>query len=174
MPKKEKIRIGILVALLLFGALILTIQYVPKENSARLKNNDSAENFVETPLKKETQTPTKPKNTQIAVKESTENKIESEKKNIESVTILIGDKETHLNVAHGTIFYDALVEARNTSKLTFSGKNYPDLGFFVTDIGSLHGGNGKNLIYYVNGKEATVGVSSYTLKDKDFIEWRLE
>jgi len=73
-----------------------------------------------------------------------------------------------------TILYDALVREKNEGRINFSGKNYPGLGFFVTDIGSLHAGMGKNLIYYINGKEATVGVSSYTLKDGDVIEWKLE
>lgn len=73
-----------------------------------------------------------------------------------------------------TTLYDALVQAKNTGAITFFGKNYPGLGFFVTDIGTLHSGNGKNLIYYINGKEATVGVSSYRLKDGDIIKWKLE
>lgn len=92
--------------------------------------------------------------------------------NSESVTILAGDKTIHLQ--SNITFYDALVQTKNDGKITFSGKNYPMLGFFVTDIGSLHSGNGKNLLYYINGKQASVGVSSYTLKDGDTIEWRLE
>jgi len=73
-----------------------------------------------------------------------------------------------------TFLYDALVREKDKGNIDFSGKNYPGLGFFVTDIGTLHSGNGKNLIYYINGKEATVGVSSYALKDGDVIEWKLE
>src|SRR3989344_4658193 len=73
-----------------------------------------------------------------------------------------------------TFLYDALLQEKNKGKIDFSGKNYPGLGFFVTDIGTLHSGKGKNLIYYINSKEATVGVSSYALKDGDVIEWKLE
>ncbi|MFA6076813.1 MAG: DUF4430 domain-containing protein [Candidatus Paceibacterota bacterium] len=96
----------------------------------------------------------------------------SSPQNSQSVTVLAGDTTIYLQP--GIIFYDALIQAKNTGKITFSGKNYPGLGFFVTDIGTLHMGNGKNLLYYVNGKEANVGVSSYTLKEGDVIEWKLE
>lgn len=94
--------------------------------------------------------------------------------NTESITVLAGDTTAHLLVAPNTLFYDALVQEKNTGKIALSGKNYPGLGFFVTDIGSLHAGSGKSLLYYINGKEATVGVSSYTLKDGDIIEWKLK
>lgn len=102
-----------------------------------------------------------------------ENKKDSEN-NFQSVTILAGDITVHLRVPPNTIFYDALMKAKNSGTIMFSGKNYPGLGFFVTDIGTLHAGGGKNLLYYINGKEANVGVSSYTLKDGDVIEWKLE
>lgn len=91
-----------------------------------------------------------------------------------SVTVSIGKETLNLSIPSNTIFYDALLQAKNAGKIQFSGKNYTGLGFFITDIGSLHSGNGKNLLYYINGKEATVGVSSYTLKNGDIIEWKLE
>ncbi|MBI2627425.1 DUF4430 domain-containing protein [Candidatus Nomurabacteria bacterium] len=92
----------------------------------------------------------------------------------QSAIILAGDTTTHLSFSPNTIFYDALAQAKTAGAISFSGKNYPGLGFFVTDIGTLHSGNGKNLLYYVNGKEATVGVSSYLLKNGDIIEWKLK
>ena len=95
-------------------------------------------------------------------------------KNTETVTILAGETMAQLLVAPNTFFYNALVQAKNQGQIAFNGKNYPGLGFFVTDIGTLHTGNKKNLLYYINGKEATVGVSSYTLKDGDIIEWKLK
>ncbi|MCX6752114.1 MAG: DUF4430 domain-containing protein [Candidatus Nomurabacteria bacterium] len=91
-----------------------------------------------------------------------------------TATILIGNSKTNLLFSVGTSLYNALTQQKNAGKITFSGKNYPSLGFFVTDIGTLHANNGKNLIYYINGKEASVGVSSYMLKDGDIIEWKLE
>lgn len=97
-----------------------------------------------------------------------------EKENAEKVTLILGNQIINLSFEHNTLFYDALAQAKDEGKIIFSGKNYPGLGFFVTDIGTLHAGNGKNLLYYINGKQASVGVSSYTLKDGDIIEWKLE
>ncbi len=94
--------------------------------------------------------------------------------NSQSASISAGNIKLNLQFAPNTLFYDTLVQAKNAGKITFSGKNYPGLGFFVTDIGSLHSGNGKNLLYYINGKEAQVGVSSYTLNSGDTIEWKLK
>ena len=96
------------------------------------------------------------------------------KKNNQSATLVAGGTIVQLNFAPNTTLYNALIEARDAGKLIFAGKNYPGLGFFVTDIGTLHANGRNNLIYSINGKEATVGVSSYTLKDGDIIEWKLE
>ena len=91
-----------------------------------------------------------------------------------NATVIAGEATAILSFDDGDTFYDALMEARNEGKLQFSGKNYPALGFFVTDIGTLHSGNGDDLLYYINGKEAAVGVSAYVLKDGDIIEWKLK
>jgi hypothetical protein len=95
-------------------------------------------------------------------------------KNTETITVVAGQDKISLSVTPDTTFYDALVQARTEGKISFAGKNYPALGFFLTDIESLHAGKGKDLLYYVNGKEATVGVSKYVLKDGDILEWKLE
>lgn len=95
-------------------------------------------------------------------------------KNTENITIIAGEEKVNLSVPADTSFYNALIETKSSGKITFSGKNYPGLGFFVTDIETLHAGDGKDLLYYINGKEATVGVSSYILKDGDVLEWKLE
>ena len=98
----------------------------------------------------------------------------SQKENTEKIILLLGEETVNFSVTPNTTFHNALLYLKNNGKISFSGKNYPGLGFFVTDIGSLHAGNGKNLLYYINGKEASVGVSSYTLKDGDIIEWKLK
>lgn len=94
--------------------------------------------------------------------------------NTKNITIIAGEEKINLSVPTNTLFYDALMQAKNEGILTVSGKNYPGMGFFVTDIGALHAGDGKDLLYYINNKEATVGVSSYVLKDGDILEWKLE
>ena len=110
-----------------------------------------------------------------SVKERTQiEKTDSVNKDEMSARVLAGETNLNLQFTQNTTFYDALMRAKNTGKITLHGKNYPGLGFFVTDIGSLHSGNGKSLLYYINGKQASVGVSSCILKDGDIIEWKLE
>lgn len=94
--------------------------------------------------------------------------------NTQNITIIAGEEKIKLSATADTLLYNALIQAKNDGIFKFSGKNYPGLGFFVTEIGTLQAGDGKNLFYYINGKKATVGVSSYLLKDNDVIEWKLE
>jgi len=112
----------------------------------------------------------------VPLRNKTEGKIvsASAKDSINSATVIAGGITAPLQVAPNTTLYDALVQAKNDKMITFSGKNYSGLGFFVTDIGTLHKGGGKDLIYYINGREATVGISSYKLKSGDNILWKLE
>jgi hypothetical protein len=91
-----------------------------------------------------------------------------------SITVLESDNVLHLSPRSGMSLYETLVSAQKNGQLEFSGKNYPALGFFITDVGTLHSGQGKNLIYYINNKEASVGVSSYIPQDGDVILWKLE
>ncbi|HEC89002.1 MAG: hypothetical protein DRN12_02105 [Thermoplasmata archaeon] len=47
--------------------------------------------------------------------------------------------------------------------------------FFIESInGTRNGEDGRYWQYYVNGKYADVGCSSYTLHDYDTVEWRFE
>ena len=175
MSKKVKILIG--VSSLAILALFAFYVSVPSENieqkAATIPENKSYEDSGGTD--KTTTENTKPAKAPIAPKIEYRDEIKAaplEKSG--TVTVIFGSDTTKLPVTPGTIFYDTLVEARNEGSITFSGKNYPGLGFFVTDIGKLHSGNGQYLLYYINGKEATVGVSLYKLMDGDVIEWKLE
>lgn len=102
------------------------------------------------------------------------NKIENTNENTILFTLTTGDFTTALKSKEGTTLYDALKQAEVVGKISLGVKEYPGLGFYVTDIGSLHEVSGKHLIYYINGKEATVGVSLYVPKNGDIINWRLE
>ena len=74
----------------------------------------------------------------------------------------------------GDTLFAVLQKAKTQNIISFSGYEYPLLGFFVIEIGPLRSGNGKYLIYYINNKEASVGVSSYLPKNGDVIEWKLK
>jgi hypothetical protein len=54
-------------------------------------------------------------------------------------------------------------------------KTFKDAGEYVTAINGQKEKTRKNFwAMYVNGKQSTVGASTYKPADKDFIEWKLE
>ena len=166
----KKINIGILILAILAFIIIFFIS----KNQKIITTPSQQE--VETPLLhkegEQTNSPKYKTETSPLLNQGGVRGGNSNTEQIGSVTVLAGETTIHLQP--NVIFYDALVRAKNAGNITFSGRTYTGLGFFVTDIGTLHSGNGKSLIYYINGKEASVGVSSYTLKDGDVIKWKLE
>lgn len=98
----------------------------------------------------------------------------SEKENIEIsdqyITLIAGDINTKMAFTEGQNLHEIL----ENSGVEFTGKEYPALGFFVENIGSLHEESGKYLFYYINGVEATVGVSNYVPEDRDVVTWELK
>lgn len=89
------------------------------------------------------------------------------------ITVVAGELKVGIPYIENETFYSALVSAQKSGLLTFVGREYSELGFFVSDIGTLHSGEGKNLLYYINGKEASVGVSTYIPENGDVVEWKL-
>jgi len=111
-----------------------------------------------------------PKNTENFNKET----LIPEEKSTISTTIII-DKETlHLSSIEGKSLYNILLNEKEKNNFSFSGKEYASMGFFTTDIGTLHSTKDHYLMYYINGKEAQVGISSYIPKNGDVIEWKLK
>ena len=155
----------IILIIFIFGITFFNLSFPLKHNITPIIDTTNTQTAISSlPLKKEIKTQTV---NQVIKKIP-------EQKNDQSVTILAGNTTVHLSIPPNTAFYDALLQAKNAGKIEFSGKNYLGLGFMVTDIGTLHAGGGKNLLYYINGKQASIGVSSYSLKDGDIIEWKLE
>gem|GEM_PF-1303757 len=179
MKKKQKIFAGLILALILVCVgVFVTKEKAPAPVSTEIVANqisdinvDSSSTDVSAGLTK-TETKTTVSKTEVPIATSSQNKVVSEK--TQSITIVAGDFSGSISLPQQSSLYDALTLAKNNGQIIFSGKTYPELGFFVTDIGSLHGGGGKNLIYYVNGKEADVGVSSYMPQNGDIITWKLE
>lgn len=85
-----------------------------------------------------------------------------------SATLVIGD--IYIKIPIGATLYEVM----ESINVPFEGREYPGFGFFVTKIGILESSNGKHLMYFINNKEASVGVSSYIPKDGDVIEWKLQ
>lgn len=96
--------------------------------------------------------------------------------NLILTTLTVGDKSYQANIPVRSTAYAAMQELAKTTALTFSGKMYGDLGFFVEEINGVKNDRQKQLywIYYVNGKKATLGVSSYIIEPNDVIMWKYE
>ncbi len=92
----------------------------------------------------------------------------------ETVLLTAGGLSIGLAPLENKTLYTLLIEANEQKKMNVQMKEYPGLGFYVTSIGTLTETNGKHLIYYVNGKDATVGISAYVPKVGDTIDWKLE
>lgn len=92
----------------------------------------------------------------------------------DSFTLITGSTKTNLTFTEGETLYKIFNSKENSGKIEVKGKEYTGIGFFVTDIGELHSGGGKDLLYYVNGVEASAGVSVYKPKVGDVVEWKLE
>lgn len=91
-----------------------------------------------------------------------------------SVTLKFDGYVSTIEIGEKTTVLEVMQKAAQNNQITFDGKEYVGLGFFVTQVGTLVNGDGKNLMYYINDKEASVGVSSYVLSDGDIIEWKLK
>ena len=70
--------------------------------------------------------------------------------------------------------YDFMVDLQKEGKITFKDKNYPGMGEMIEEINGIKNNGNKNWIYYVNGKEATVGVSNYKINPRDIVSWKYE
>ena len=171
MPKNnKKLYTGIFIFIIIFFIVIGYSRYAKEKKE--IVESIITEQIIPAKARND-QTNKKPK-TQVLNPITSSTSLLPKNNQTESATVLAGDAKVQLLFAPNTIFYDALVQARNQGQIVFDGKNYLGLGFFITDIGTLHSGAGTHLLYYINGKEAIVGVSLYTLKDGDIIEWKLE
>ncbi len=120
------------------------------------------------------ETPATPPSTQITEKDSVAKPTLSVSPDTTTIKLIVGDATTSLSAPTNSSLYQMLKIAQMQGQITFSGKQYSGLGFFVTAIGGLQSGGGKNLLYYINGKEASVGVSTYIPQNGDVVEWKLE
>jgi len=69
---------------------------------------------------------------------------------------------------------DAMHTLAAEGSLSFSGRDFPGLGFFVEQMNGKYGADGFYWILYVNGKKSDFGASQMRLKEGDVVEWRYE
>ena len=70
--------------------------------------------------------------------------------------------------------YDFMSKLRSERKINFTEKNYIGMGKFIETINGVKGNGDQNWIYYVNNKEAQVGVSNYKINPGDIVSWKYE
>ena len=70
--------------------------------------------------------------------------------------------------------FDVLVAAQNCPCYNFEYKNYTGYGAFITSMCNVANDeiNSNYWMFYVNGQEASVGVSNYTVQPNDELEMR--
>ena len=91
------------------------------------------------------------------------------------VTLNVLDQTYKIEIKDGDTVYGAMQTLNNsTNNFSFEKKEYSSLGVFINEINGVKGKSGAYWIYYVNGKEAPVGVSKYILKSGDVITWKQE
>ncbi|MBI2612484.1 DUF4430 domain-containing protein [Candidatus Kaiserbacteria bacterium] len=75
--------------------------------------------------------------------------------------------------ADGTVL-DAMNARAAEGELSFSGRDFPGLGFFVEEINGRRGADGYYWILRINGELSDRGVSQASVESGDIIEWRYE
>ncbi len=74
----------------------------------------------------------------------------------------------------GTVLEAMRTYDTGSDAFTFSGKEYPGIGFFVQEINGKREGDGYYWMLYQNGKTANLGASQLRISSEDTIEWRFE
>lgn len=90
-----------------------------------------------------------------------------------NVTVNILDKNYVVKVKDGSSVLDVMKKAQSQG-LSFKGKDYKTMGFFVEEINEVSNSPGGYWIYYVNDKQAEIGISKYIIREGDIINWKLE
>ncbi len=69
---------------------------------------------------------------------------------------------------------DAMRAFAASSSFTFTGRDYPSLGFFVESINGKESTGGYNWMLYVDGTQSPKGASQEMVAPGDAVEWRYE
>jgi hypothetical protein len=191
MQNKRKIKIILIfiaVLLILFGIFTVfihpTLKGTPQEGNQSQNTLLTEKGFTDTLSSSSLPTvlPSRSSSERVSVAPSTINTksipgmdtITNENIQKDFVNLIAGDKNINLQITQGQTLYEILQNGENKKLISFDGKEYTGIGFFMTSIGNLHQENAKYLMYYVNGIEASLGISQYVPKSGDLIEWKLK
>lgn len=93
-----------------------------------------------------------------------------------TVTLTVPGKTLQLTVDRSATVENLLVTARQQGRITFAGRTFAGIGWFIEEIDGLRqdGLKGMYWVYSVNGKKANVGVSAYVLSPGDQVSFTYE
>ncbi|MBI4088060.1 DUF4430 domain-containing protein [Candidatus Kaiserbacteria bacterium] len=87
-------------------------------------------------------------------------------------TIVVGEHSYTVPIASDTSVLNAMNAAMATGMLTFTGREYPGLGFFIESLNGKKNADGFYWFLYVNGVSSDTGASQTLLHPGDTVEWR--
>lgn len=90
------------------------------------------------------------------------------------VSLTAGSTSYAMPFAAGASVLDLMRAAAASSSFTFTGHDYPGLGFFVDAIDGVDAAKGSHWFLYVNGVSSETGASQTMLHPGDEVEWRYE
>jgi hypothetical protein len=91
-----------------------------------------------------------------------------------NATLKVGDTVYPITALPGETVIIAMRTLSDAGALSFTGRDYPALGFFVDSIDGKKNAGGNYWMLYRNGISETVGATSAAVKAGDTIEWRYE
>lgn len=94
--------------------------------------------------------------------------------NSPTINLIAGDLDIKLEFTLGQTLYEIFTSEKNKNLVNIKAREYTGIGFFIEEIGSVKQGNGKYVMYSINGVEASVGVSAYKPKINDVILFELK
>lgn len=72
----------------------------------------------------------------------------------------------------GKTVYEAMLAYQAVGGITFTGRDFPGLGFMLETLGGRGPESGNYWFLYINDESAQKGASQITLKAGDRVEWR--
>lgn len=89
------------------------------------------------------------------------------------ITLIAGTTTVEIKATSQTTVLAAM-RAASSKGFTFSGHEYPSLGFFVESINGISGDSNTSWILHINNATSTRGASQAVIAPGDTIEWQLE
>lgn len=91
-------------------------------------------------------------------------------------SLVVGNQNYVTKIKEGSNVFDVMTQIKeeNRNNFDFKYNEYSYLGIFINEINGVTGSPGAYWIYYINDKEASVGVSNYIINDGDVIKWKQE